>query len=98
MLSELGVRHDARRKGHEPQAELKTIRFLLAVVRDEQLRAFGASVSSRDRRAGKSGATGELRMIEAPTGKGRASAALQKLKAILTSVSQLTANSRQLCS
>src|SRR5215472_7140101 len=40
----------------------------------------------------------EIRMIDAPARKGRDSAALQKLNAILTSASQLIANSCQLSS
>src|SRR5260370_30358826 len=40
----------------------------------------------------------EIRITEVHAGRGRDSAALQKRNAILTSVSQLTANSCQLCS
>jgi hypothetical protein len=35
VLPELGVRHHARRKCHESQAEPQTIRFLLTLVREE---------------------------------------------------------------
>ena len=39
----------------------------------------------------------DVEAIELPRGRGRDNAALQKWNAILTSVSQLTANSCQLC-
>src|SRR5262245_49185061 len=48
MPSDLGVRHDSRRKRHESQAEPKTIRFLLTEVRHEYLRAFGSRIASRN--------------------------------------------------
>jgi hypothetical protein len=57
ILAEIGVRHDARRQGHEVQADPEPIRFLLTVVRDEHLRALGAGISSRNRRPGNSGGT-----------------------------------------
>jgi hypothetical protein len=59
MLAELGVRHDARRRRRESQAKPKTIRFLLAIVCDEYLRAFGSGIPSRIRRPCESGAAGD---------------------------------------
>ena len=40
-------RHGGMVNRHEPQAEPEPIRFLLAVVGDEQLRAFGAGILPR---------------------------------------------------
>ena len=50
MLSKRCVGHDPGCERHKVQAEPESIRFLLRGVRDEQLSAFGAGVSSRDRR------------------------------------------------
>ena len=59
MFSDVGVRHDARRKRHELQAASEPIRFLLTVARDEHLRALGAGISSPNRRPCDGGAAGD---------------------------------------
>ena len=49
MLAEFGLWNHARRKRSEPQAEFQTIRFLLAIVGDEDLRTFRSGIASRIR-------------------------------------------------
>jgi hypothetical protein len=49
MLAEVGLWNHARRKRSETQAEFETIRFLLAVVSDEDLRTFRSGIASRNR-------------------------------------------------